>query len=181
MDQRVQNFLKQCAVIAEMATCPRAHHGAMIVDPYHFTVATGYNGSLPGEPHCEDVGCDLHFIEGKPCSYCGGSKIVPPRYGEPHPDYSPPCPYCNGTGTRSHCMRVMHAERNALMQAAFRGASVSGCTMYVTGTPCDECQKHMRAAGIRTVVWPGGLIDWGERPDPYPIGAYLAERTARDG
>ncbi len=41
---------------SERATCPRMHCGCVLVKN-KFVLATGYNGSLPGQPHCDDVGC----------------------------------------------------------------------------------------------------------------------------
>lgn len=49
---------------AELSTCDRAHVGCCLVKDSH-VVATGYNGSIPGQPHCEDVGClvvDNHCV-----------------------------------------------------------------------------------------------------------------------
>ncbi|MFZ0453609.1 MAG: cytidine/deoxycytidylate deaminase family protein [Ignavibacteriaceae bacterium] len=49
-------FLKLAMLASERATCPRMHCGCVLVKD-KFVLATGYNGSLPGQPHCEDVGC----------------------------------------------------------------------------------------------------------------------------
>lgn len=49
-------FLRMARLVATRATCPRRHVGAVLVRDYR-VVATGYNGSVPGEPHCRDVGC----------------------------------------------------------------------------------------------------------------------------
>lgn len=51
-----QYFLKLAMLASERATCPRMHCGCVLVKD-RFVMATGYNGSLPGQPHCEDVGC----------------------------------------------------------------------------------------------------------------------------
>lgn len=51
-------FLDLCDTVATRATCPRRHVGCVITKGNRL-VATGYNGSLPGEPHCEDVGCNI--------------------------------------------------------------------------------------------------------------------------
>lgn len=51
-----QYFLKLAMLASERATCPRMHCGCVLVKD-RFVLATGYNGSLPGQPHCEDVGC----------------------------------------------------------------------------------------------------------------------------
>lgn len=57
-------FLKLAMLASERATCPRMHCGCVLVRD-RFVLATGYNGSLPGTPHCYDVGCwvvDNHCI-----------------------------------------------------------------------------------------------------------------------
>jgi dCMP deaminase len=57
-------FLKLAMLASERATCPRMHCGCVLVKD-RFVLATGYNGSIPGHPHCEDVGClivDNHCI-----------------------------------------------------------------------------------------------------------------------
>lgn len=57
-------FLQMAVNAAERATCPRLHVGA-VATKNNRVVGTGYNGSLPGEPHCDDIGClmvDNHCI-----------------------------------------------------------------------------------------------------------------------
>jgi dCMP deaminase len=49
-------FLKLAMLASERATCPRMHCGCVIVKD-RYVLSTGYNGSLPGASHCEDVGC----------------------------------------------------------------------------------------------------------------------------
>lgn len=49
-------FLKLAMLASERATCPRMHCGCVLVKNKH-VIATGYNGSIPGDDHCEDVGC----------------------------------------------------------------------------------------------------------------------------
>lgn len=59
-----QYFLKLAMLASERATCPRMHCGCVLVKD-RFVLATGYNGSLPGQPHCEDEGClvvDNHCV-----------------------------------------------------------------------------------------------------------------------
>lgn len=57
-------FLKLAMIASERSTCPRMHCGCVLVKD-RFVLATGYNGSIPGLPHCEDVGClivDNHCV-----------------------------------------------------------------------------------------------------------------------
>ena len=57
-------FLKLAMLASERSTCPRMHCGCVLVKD-RFVLATGYNGSIPNQPHCEDVGClivDNHCV-----------------------------------------------------------------------------------------------------------------------
>lgn len=51
-------FMDIARMVATRSTCDRAHVGCVIVRD-HRIIATGYNGSLPGHPHCDDVGHDI--------------------------------------------------------------------------------------------------------------------------
>lgn len=105
-------FLKLAMLASERATCPRMHCGCVLVKN-RFVVATGYNGSLPGQQHCYDEGCILE----------------------------------NG-----HCVRTLHAEMNALLQALKHGVSTVGATAYITTVSCTNCAKALVGAGIERVV-----------------------------
>ncbi len=57
-------FLKVAMLVSERATCPRMHCGCVLVKDKQI-LSTGYNGSIPGDDHCEDVGCmivDNHCV-----------------------------------------------------------------------------------------------------------------------
>ena len=57
-------FLKLAMLASERATCPRMHCGCVLVKD-RYVLATGYNGSIPGAPHCTEVGClivDNHCV-----------------------------------------------------------------------------------------------------------------------
>ncbi len=49
-------FLKVAMLVSERATCPRMHCGCVLVRDKQI-LSTGYNGSIPGDDHCDDVGC----------------------------------------------------------------------------------------------------------------------------
>lgn len=55
-------FMRLAYLAATRATCDRKHVGALIVDPYHRVVSTGYNGAPAGLPSCDEVGHEL--VEG---------------------------------------------------------------------------------------------------------------------
>ena len=85
-------------------------------------LTTGYVGSPMGAKHCDEVGHEMH-------------KVV-------HDD---------GRETM-HCIRTIHAEQNALIQASRVGVSLEGATLYCTMTPCYTCAKLIINAGIVRVV-----------------------------
>ena len=85
-------------------------------------LVTGYVGSPKGLPHCDDVG---HLMK----------KVT-------HDD---------GTVTQ-HCMRTVHAEQNAICQAARSGISLNGGTLYCKMTPCRTCAMLIINCGIERVV-----------------------------
>jgi len=63
-------------------------------------------------------------------------------------------PHCTDVGClmeNGHCVRTVHAEANALVQAAFNGIRLEGAEIYVTASPCFHCFKLIVNAGIRSV------------------------------
>jgi len=63
------------------------------------------------------------------------------------------------SGERHELCRGLHAEQNAIIQAAFHGVSIDRSTLYVTCHPCSVCAKMMINAGIREVVILGDYAD----------------------
>jgi|GEM_PF-34807 len=85
-------------------------------------LVTGYVGSPTGLPHCDEVGHQM-------------KKML-------HED---------GRITQ-HCVRTVHAEQNAICQAAKYGISLNGGTLYCKMTPCRTCAMLIINCGIRRVV-----------------------------
>ena len=85
-------------------------------------LVTGYVGSPKGLPHCDDVG---HLFR----------KTI-------HEDGS----------VTQHCVRTVHAEQNAICQAARRGIALEGSTLYCRMTPCRTCAMLIINCGIVRVV-----------------------------
>ncbi len=85
-------------------------------------LVTGYVGSPQGLPHCDEVGHQM-------------KKVI-------HED---------GHVTQ-HCVRTVHAEQNAICQAAKRGISIDGATLYCRMTPCRTCAMLIINCGIVRVV-----------------------------
>ena len=85
-------------------------------------LVTGYVGSPTGLPHCDEVG---HLFK----------KVI-------HED---------GKIT-NHCVRTVHAEQNAICQAAKMGISLNGATLYCRMTPCRTCAMLIINCGIKRVI-----------------------------
>jgi len=85
-------------------------------------LVTGYVGSPKGLPHCDDIG---HLMK----------QVI-------HDDGS----------ITQHCMRTVHAEQNAITQAARRGIALDGGTLYCRMTPCRTCAMLIINCGIERVV-----------------------------
>ncbi len=63
------------------------------------------------------------------------------------------------SGTRAELCYAIHAEQNAIIQAAKLGISIDGATLYCTHQPCSVCAKMIINAGIRRVVYQEGYPD----------------------
>ena len=67
------------------------------------------------------------------------------------------------SGTRAELCYAIHAEQNAIIQAAKLGVSIEGATLYCTHQPCILCAKMIVNAGIVRVVYGAGY------PDPFAL------------
>ncbi len=115
-------FLGLIEPIGRRATCNRGRSGAVIVSPHHTILATGYVGSPPGQPHCDDVG---HLM-----------RTVIDEKGN----------------RSQHCIRTLHAEENAILQCAKDGVKIEGATLYCKMVPCYNCAMRIVRVGIKRVV-----------------------------
>jgi dCMP deaminase len=85
-------------------------------------ICTGYVGSPSGLPHCDEAGHDMKQLIDE-----------------------------DGTA-RQHCVRTVHAEQNAICQAARYGLQLDGTTLYCSMEPCRVCAMLIASAGIARVV-----------------------------
>ena len=92
-------------------------------------IATGYNGAPKGLKHCAQLGG------------CLREKLHVP------------------SGERHELCRALHAEQNAIIQAATLGQSIEGGTIYVTHHPCSICAKMILNAGLERIVIREGYPD----------------------
>lgn len=82
-----------------------------------------------------------------------------PRGLEHCPSNGPDHDWPDGCMRAGHCIRSLHAEQNALLQAANIGVPCEGATIYVTCQPCNTCAKMLINAGIRKVIFEGDYPD----------------------
>jgi len=54
---------------------------------------------------------------------------------------------------KGHCTRTVHAEQNAVIQAAYHGVSTKGSTLYTKNFPCEFCIKTLINAGVERIVY----------------------------
>ena len=106
-------FMNIAREVSTRSTCDRKFVGAVIVRDKSI-LATGYNGSIRGLPHCDEEG---HLMED------------------------------------GHCVRTVHAEANAIVQAAKNGVRIDGASIYVTASPCWGCFRLIANAGIARVFF----------------------------
>ena len=106
-------FMNIAREVSTRSTCDRKFVGAVIVRDKSI-LATGYNGSIRGLPHCDEEG---HLMED------------------------------------GHCVRTVHAEANAIVQAASNGVGIANASIYVTASPCWGCFRLIANAGIMRIVF----------------------------
>ncbi len=63
------------------------------------------------------------------------------------------------SGERHELCRGIHAEQNAIIQAAFHGVRIQGATLYCTNLPCVICTKMLINAGIKEIIYETGYAD----------------------
>ena len=63
------------------------------------------------------------------------------------------------SGMRHELCRGIHAEQNAIIQAAYHGVSVKGAALFCTTQPCSICAKMLINAGITTIYYEAGYAD----------------------
>jgi dCMP deaminase len=63
------------------------------------------------------------------------------------------------SGERHELCRGIHAEQNAIIQAAFHGVRIQGATLYCTNLPCAICTKMIINAGIKEIIYESGYAD----------------------
>ena len=130
MNKWDKRFMELTEVIATWSSCYRQNRQVgAIIVQDKRIVATGYNGAPEGVTTCVEKQQCLRDLKGIK------------------------------SGTMQEICYAVHAEQNAVTQAARLGVSVKGATIYVTHQPCVLCAKILINAGIKRIVFKHGYPD----------------------
>lgn len=111
------------------------------------------------------------------CVLCIDNRIVSTGYngaiaGAPH------CADVGCDMRNGHCTRTVHAEANAIADAARRGAVTWGGTAYITHAPCINCAKLLVSAGVQRIVYSNEYDDGSNME--FLNSAWWVERTMQE-
>jgi dCMP deaminase len=130
MDKWDVRFMEMADLISSWASCFQENRKiGAVIVKNKRIMTTGYNGAPAGVKTC---------VERKSC--LRRELNVP-------------------SGTRQEICYAIHAEQNAIIQAAKLGVSIDGATLYCTHQPCSVCAKMIINAGIVRVVYREGYPD----------------------
>lgn len=130
MDKWDSRFMEMAHVIAGWTSCYRPGRSiGCVIVKDKRIMTTGYNGAPAGLKTCRERG-----------------ECMRDRLGIQ-------------SGTRAELCYAIHAEQNAIIQAATLGQSIEGATIYITHQPCIICAKMIINAGIRRIVVKEGYPD----------------------
>ena len=123
-------FMELTETVAKWSSCFQENrHVGAVIVKDNRVMTTGYNGAPAGIKSCEEKG------------ECLRRKLNIP------------------SGTKHELCYAVHAELNAVIQAAKYGININGATLYCTHQPCVICAKIIINAGIKRVVYKEGYPD----------------------
>ena len=130
MDKWDERFMNMTFEVAKWSSCFQENRQVgAVIVKDKRILTTGYNGAPAGIKSCKDRG------------ECLRKKLNIP------------------SGTRHEICYAVHAEQNAIIQAAKLGESVQDATIYVTHQPCSICTKMIINSGIKRVIFKEGYPD----------------------
>ena len=130
MDKWDRRFMEMAGVISGWASCYKENRKVgAVIVKNKRILTTGYNGAPAGIKTCVERGECLRQKLGIP------------------------------SGTRAELCYAVHAEQNAIIQAARLGSVIDGATLDCTHQPCVLCAKMIVNAGIKRVVYRDGYPD----------------------
>lgn len=112
-------FFEMLDLIGERSTCDRGKCACVIVNFEKRILVTGYAGSISGKKHCSEAG---HLFRK---SLSDDGKVI-----------------------TKNCVRTIHAEQNAICQAAKNGVSLANSIAYISMSPCRACTMLLLSAGV---------------------------------
>ena len=143
MNKWDKRFMELTEMVATWSSCYQANrHVGAIIVKDKRVMATGYNGAPAGIKSCEEKG------------ECLRRKLN------------------IESGTKHELCFAVHAEQNAVIQAARSGINTNGSTLYCTHQPCVICAKIIINAGIRRVVYKHGFR-YNKFAIQSPVGSVL--------
>lgn len=130
MEKWDSRFMKMADFIGSWSSCYQENRQVgAVIVRDKRIITTGYNGAPSGVKSCKEKG------------ECLRKKLN------------------IASGTRLESCYAVHAEQNAIAQAAKLGESVDGATIYVTHQPCTICTKMIINSGIKKVIYRNGYPD----------------------
>ena len=130
MNKWDERFMNLAETVAEWSSCYQSNrHVGAVVVRDKRILTTGYNGAPSGIESCAERGECLRRVK----------NIT--------------------SGTMQEVCYAVHAEQNAIIQAAKLGVSLEGATIYVTHQPCVICTRMIINSGIKTVIFKNGYPD----------------------
>lgn len=130
MNKWDNRFMEMAKLVAGWSSCYKPDRRVgAVVVRDKRILTTGYNGAPSGVSSCVERGECLRVKQGIP------------------------------SGTRQEVCYAVHAEQNAIVQAAKLGLSLEGATLYCTHQPCSICSRLIINSGIKRVVYDLGYPD----------------------
>ena len=130
MDKWDKRFIDLADTIGQWSSCYKENrHVGAVIIKNKRILTTGYNGAPAGLKSCVDRGECMRIKLGIE------------------------------SGTRHELCYAIHAEQNAIIQAAKMGVSIEGATIYVTHFPCVICAKMIINSGIKRIVYRNSYPD----------------------
>ena len=130
MDKWDKRFLEMAKVVATWSSCYQENrHVGAVCVKDKRVLTTGYNGAPAGIKSCADKGECIRRVKNI------------------------------ASGTMQEVCYAVHAEQNAICQAAKLGISLEGATIYVTHQPCVICTRMIINSGIKKVIYKNGYPD----------------------
>ena len=130
MNKWDERFMNLAETVADWSSCFQENrHVGAVVVKDKRILTTGYNGASSGIESCAERGECLRRVKNI------------------------------ASGTMQEVCYAVHAEQNAIIQAAKLGVSLEGATMYVTHQPCVICTRMILNSDIKKVIYKNGYPD----------------------